>query len=205
MKPKLTTFEKIILATIVFLIMFSAFVRLSFAQKVVTPEYVWDAQDLQMWLRGNFIYQKDVNPEDSWKSVIQTLSDRGGDCEDFAVLTSKIFTELLTWNQILVLEFSDRETRHAITVFKEPDGTLSYFDNQYYKPIHADKIETLLNKAFPSWSFAQVTNSTGGVRRNIYRYPDEETETSKLLQIIDDLNNRLNKLEQDKQFAEDLE
>lgn len=198
-KPKLNLLEKSILAFIVIAIMMFAFARLSHAQRIVAPDFVSNAYDLQMWLRGNFTYQKDVTPEDEWKQVPQTLQDNGGDCEDFAVLTSKIFTEILIWNQIVVISFSDQSVGHAITVFKETDDTLSYFDNQYYRNVHAANLEELLTQEYPNWSFAQITNNYGRVKQNIYRIKDQMPTETDLLLIIDDLNERLYKLEQDKE------
>ena len=180
-----------------FLIILLLICTSSFAQKVVTPEYVWDAYDLQMWLRGNFVTREDKVPADEWKSVPRMLGDRAGDCEDFAVLSSKVMTEILTWNQIVVIDYTDKTgpKRHAITIFKESDGTFSYFSNQYYINHHAKKVEDLLDKDYPTWQWAEVTNNTGKIKYVYYNYKIGElkTEEAKKFEV---LNEKLKTLEE---------
>ncbi len=62
------------------------------------------------WIKFNLRYIKDVN--DDWATAQQTLSKKGGDCEDLSFFSSEFLNALGYKSEILV--FRNRFNAHAI-------------------------------------------------------------------------------------------
>ncbi len=133
----------------------------------IRPYWVRDAQDLHLWLRGNFIYQDEEI--EYWKRPFETVSDMGGDCEDFAFLVKHILNDLFIRSQVILVIFKGEDIGHAIAIFKEYDGTISYFSNRDYRKIKSKTFLDLLNSDYPNWESYQVVTNNRKVIRQIYR------------------------------------
>lgn len=61
-----------------------------------------------------FNYSNEKKDEDSWKNPEQTLNDRSGDCEDFAVLIASLLGALNIPNDILVAQVEGVDVLHVL-------------------------------------------------------------------------------------------
>jgi len=98
--------------------------------KLSIPSNINTPLDLTIWMIDNLTYQYDK--EDYWKRPEETLRDKGGDCEDFAILVRDFLKKKGYKVYLFLIAYSDHYAGHAITVIKHPDKTYSHFDNRYY-------------------------------------------------------------------------
>jgi len=116
------------------------------------PLSIETPRDLSIWLKENFTYQKEALGKDYWKTPKETIKDKGGDCEDFAILTQHILKKLGYNAQFIVIEYYEKSSNHAICIVKHKDGTFSYFSNQFYFKTRYKSIPKLLSAHANSWS-----------------------------------------------------
>jgi len=98
----------------------------------------------------DFEYQQDF--DEYWKKPNETIIDNGGDCEDFAILSCYALRKIGRKCNVVIMHYAD--SGHAISVFKEVDGSWSFFDNQYYISVREPTIRDLLNRHYPNWKTA---------------------------------------------------
>jgi plasmid rolling circle replication initiator protein Rep len=94
------------------------------------PSTIKSPSDLGKWLSESFTYQ--AEKEDYWKTPEETVKDKGGDCEDFAILAQKVLEDLGYKAYLIILANKETNKGHAVCLFKEKDGTFSVFDNYTY-------------------------------------------------------------------------
>lgn len=133
----------------------------------IRPYWVQSPQDLTLWLRGNFIYQKEK--EEYWKQPYETVSDMGGDCEDFAFLVKHIFDDLFVKSTVIGVFFDEDKSGHAIAIFRERDGTLSYFSNREYIKMNKNSIREILDIMYPKWERYEYLHQSGYSLKKVYR------------------------------------
>lgn len=60
-------------------------------------------EQVDKWVRENVTYVRDKKGFDDWKTPIRTLSERKGDCEDFAILAAYKLEQLGVNEDIMYL------------------------------------------------------------------------------------------------------
>lgn len=133
----------------------------------VYPSTVTDVRSLAIWLQENFQYQDE--DEDYWKSPEETVRDKGGDCEDFAILSSVVLDDLKIKSYILVVTYIDEQDAHAITVFENGRGGYDYFSNNALIKMNAPTLRGLLNRAYHNWRTASFVTKHKVYYYKVYR------------------------------------
>jgi len=151
------------------------------------PENVKTPKDLTIYLRNNIYYGTDqIIP--GYFEYFQTPPileySRIGDCDDFAIFTH-YYLELWGFNPrsfVLYYKINDEYAGHAVTTFKDADGTYSVFSNQtliptsYTNPI--DAVVNLNNDIIVISIYLWEPDKFGFVTY------DEFLRTSKLVRIV---------------------
>jgi len=110
--------------------------------------FIHTPSQLSGWLIKEFNYRGEF--PDYWQSAQQTLELKGGDCEDFAILSHAILTELGIENNIVLVKFRDLRQFHALCIFKDK-GAYSFISNQKLIRTKATSIEQAIEKIYPDW------------------------------------------------------
>lgn len=120
------------------------------------PSIVTTPESLSSWEIEKFTYQNECDFCDHWKTPKETLRDRGGDCEDFAILNKAILKEFHIPSQILFMELKkgDKTTGHMILFYTRGDRGISVFDNMYLLNTDLTTIREVLEKYYPEWTRA---------------------------------------------------
>jgi len=84
-------------------------------------------EDYAKWLEDNIHYQKDA-AADIWTNPEQTLQNKIGDCEEYALLNASVMQVLGYQPHFLALVKPDGRRAHAICTFKY-NGYFLWFDN----------------------------------------------------------------------------
>jgi hypothetical protein len=113
----------------------------------IYPDHINSLYTLSLWLY-QFDYQDD--PEGYWKSPIETINDKGGDCEDSAILVRYIIEDLkLTDETSLVVMFSDK-SGHAFNIVQNERGYAMFSNFRYYAVSFNSMLE-VVNWWYPGW------------------------------------------------------
>jgi hypothetical protein len=114
-------------------------------------------ETLEKWMKKNLEYQKDE--KGYWKTPVETLKDKGGDCEDFARLVGSVLERLGYEGHIVVVLFKDKKGKragHAVYAFKEKRGlyrgTWSLFSNTYYVQTKSTYPLEAIFKKYRTWT-----------------------------------------------------
>lgn len=137
------------------------------------PATIKTPKDIKSWLQANFKYIPDKKPEDSFKTPEQTIQDKGGDCEDFAILAALIL-ECLDYKPYITCVYG-KDLAHAICFFKEKDGTWSFFSNYFYHKSSYENMFIVLSMAYPEWTSMHVCTDKGYI---IFKTTREDLERS---------------------------
>lgn len=113
------------------------------------PYWIQNPYNLEKWLKNNFTYQSEET--DYWKTPKETLKDKGGDCEDFAIFNKYILKDLGYKAHLIILTKDEDKTAHAICVFIEKDHTFSAFDNTTYVNAFENSLKALMYKHYKRW------------------------------------------------------
>ena len=88
----------------------------------LAPSWIKNVDDYALWI-SEFTYQAEVL-EDNWKTPKETIRDKGGDCEDFAILAVEVLKKLDYKVYLIGIEL-EREGElkgHAIALLKHDNG-----------------------------------------------------------------------------------
>ena len=125
-------------------------------------------EQLSSWMQNNLVYQQEVLT-DNWKLPQQTILDEGGDCEDFAILTQAVLSDLKIESQLIYIRYSLLESRHVICIYETFGGTYNVFDNQYlYKTPYKTRRE-ILNQLYPKWRSSGICDEKKNCNTWIYK------------------------------------
>ncbi len=94
------------------------------------PSSIKDPVTLSTWLQKDFKYEYDIT--NHWKSPKETIKDKTGDCEDFALLSRYILRKKGYRVYLVGIYYKYQNMGHVITVIRHKDKTFSYMTNQYY-------------------------------------------------------------------------
>ena len=113
---------------------------------------------LSVWMKYNLTYQKEKI--DYWKTPEETIKDKGGDCDDFAILAQEILKDLSLEGDIIYLSKSKGKENwkigHMICLFKNKKGEYQIFDNQYLLKHNSENaIETILHY-YPEYDYIRL-------------------------------------------------
>jgi hypothetical protein len=112
------------------------------------PNWIKTPEDLSSWLQTNFTYQAEEDGKDYWKKPFETIRDKGGDCEDIALLADKILSNL--GYETKVIAIYGQIFGHAICVINK-NNKYTFFSNQYYYNKEFNNIYNLLENNYPTW------------------------------------------------------
>lgn len=115
------------------------------------PSTVKDPVTLSNWLKKDFTFQEEPVGKDHWKYPKEMLKDKGGDCEDFALLARYVLKELGYKTYLIGVFYKDQDIGHAITIIRHRDRTFSYFSNQDYISIKFKSVRDLLDHESESY------------------------------------------------------
>lgn len=152
----------------ILIILFSFLIIISYAEAVliseIYPRSIQKPEDIEAWYeREHFYYQAEKN--DYWKTPEETIRGKGGDCEDFAILTNYILKDLGYESHILIFFGINKINNkisfygHAICIFHDSNGWYIY-DNMTYMKWKFDKPTDYLNFVYKGWYKAYLTTST---------------------------------------------
>lgn len=114
------------------------------------PASIKTPTDLSQWMIKSFVYQDEEI--DYWKTPEETIKDKSGDCEDFAILSKKVLKDLGHKAYVIVLVNKDKSKfSHAVCLFQEKNKTYSVIDNQYYYSFKYKNWKKLLNKIYSQY------------------------------------------------------
>jgi hypothetical protein len=125
-------------------------------------------EKLGYWLEQHIWYQPDQKHSDEWKPAIQTLTDRAGDCEDFAVLA---YSVLKLWGVkdmkiISVHPFSGDQIGHVILAVKDKGIWYKYSNGEFmgsWTDYHEMIQQTIDDCKFTSVGYSQERGIYGDV------------------------------------------
>ncbi len=129
-------------------------------------------EKIARYLWRNFAYEKDQSQfgtEEYWQSADQFLSNRKGDCEDFALLASELLKQ--SGRTAFIVNIYGSRYAHTICIYIE-NGKYNAIDGSDLKRVNADDLKSLISKINPSWTRAAITDIS------------EETNKGKILKLI---------------------
>ncbi|MFH1552160.1 MAG: transglutaminase-like domain-containing protein [Candidatus Omnitrophota bacterium] len=122
----------------------------SFAQDLEgVPASVNTPQTLADWFSSEFGYRFEMT--DEWQDPQVTIDSKEGDCEDFAVLASRVLCGLGISNDILVVKFKDLKIAHAICAWKDENGKYSFISNRNLVRTGKSEIDDAIGKYYPDY------------------------------------------------------
>jgi hypothetical protein len=110
---------------------------------VRTPE------ELGRWMNAYLTYQAEPTGEDVWKTSEQTLQDRGGDCEDLAILVQRVLEDLQIESQLIYVGLPT--VGHVLCFYRTSIGKLNFFDNTSFVQTNFVTIREVLDVWYPRW------------------------------------------------------
>ena len=111
---------------ILFMLAYSG--NMAMAAEVINPKVFIDSPDkLAQWMSSEFTYV--MKFPDTSQLVNETLKIKSGDCEDFAVLASFFLDKMGIENEVYVVAYRDLGVQHAVCVWKNSDGCISFISN----------------------------------------------------------------------------
>ena len=120
------------------------------------PSSITSPRELTDWMSREFTYSMEMS--DDWQKSGETLRSRTGDCEDFAILVSKMLSRQGIENHMLIVKFRGLNIAHVICIWKNDDGSYSFTSNT--KLYHSGKFEITeaITKYYPDWEKIVFTN-----------------------------------------------
>ncbi len=89
--------------------------------------FIRSPASLVSWLSCNFRYELKLT--DDWQTPQETFAAKKGDCDDFALLAQSILGRSGISSEVVVIKFRGLSVFHAVCVFREADGTVSFISN----------------------------------------------------------------------------
>ena len=130
------------------------------------PSTLKTSQDVGDWLKNNFTYQSEE--VDYWKTPEETVKDKAGDCEDYAILSEFVLKDLGYDAWFIVMNPRIKgEGGHAITIIREKDMTFSFISNTRYKRANAISWELMLDIYYTDYKAVFICKRKS-VCKNIY-------------------------------------
>jgi rare lipoprotein A len=147
------------------------------SKQKIYPSYIKTPQDIEDWLiKEGFKYIPDKTREDSWKTPEHTIKDKGGDCEDYGILTDYILEDL-GYKNVMLIALYGKDLAHGICWFQELDGTWSFFstgidgkgNSKFYFNCKVSNPFNILYLYFSEWTHIKVCTKQGYPVKIFYR------------------------------------
>jgi len=119
---------------------------------LLANEQIRTPEDFSLWLRRHVNYKPD-GPDDMWQKANDTLSNRQGDCEDYAFLTSEVMRVLGYLTHILAV--TGPGNAHAICTFQDGEDFV-WFDNDKIKRIKTSSILGLAEHILKQYNYKSL-------------------------------------------------
>lgn len=114
------------------------------------PSNINTPMALEQWLANEFKYVMEVNHDD-WQSPEETIRSKKGDCEDFAILASRVLALWGREGQMIIIHFRGLNIAHAICIWKEENGLYSFLSNRKLHRTGERSIRNAISKYYPDW------------------------------------------------------
>lgn len=128
----------------------------------IFPNWINSPEDIEKWFKKDFSYQREEG--EYWKTPKETINDKGGDCEDFAFLASKILFDMDYNNHVIVVISKNKNVAHAICIFFY-DYRYAYFSNKELIITNETNFKDMMNKECPDWVEIRFVDQN----KNIYK------------------------------------
>lgn len=115
------------------------------------------------FLWKNFRFEEDqVNfgKAEYWQSPEEFMTNKAGDCEDFAVMAKELLTSI--GKKAFILNVYGKKFAHTVCVFVD-NGKYQIIDMTEVKIYNASSLEELMSKIYPHWetgAIVQMSKST---------------------------------------------
>jgi len=141
---------------------------------VSTPHLldVRSPEELSRWMSANLTYQAEGPGEDNWQSPEETLNNKGGDCEDFAILVQKVLKDLNIDSQLVYVGLPTMG--HMTCFYRTSTGKLAFFSNQYLYTTNYYSVREVLDVWFPDWT--RAANSEVGKKYSNWIFNEKPKE-----------------------------
>jgi len=135
-------------------------------------EKIDSPKELSKFMSKNFKFVEDADnfgKIDYWQSPEEMLANKKGDCEDFALFTHAVLTELGYESQVVSI-YGKNGYAHTIAVYEDEKGYRVFNDGKLEKYSGAT-IEEALTKVNRDWQWAAFTerkNERGQMKEIFY-------------------------------------
>lgn len=126
-----------------------------------------DITSISNWISDNIWYYKDWIKADEWQPADVTMKRRKGDCEDFAVLYSMVFT-ILGWDHRIYCGYPNRGVGHAICVAEMPNGSYCYTSNDEFESSYKTNWQDVVKDAMPTMQVYRYADVRGNTLESFY-------------------------------------
>ena len=129
----------------------------------------FDFDALSEWLTFNIWYKKDVKTSDEWKPSWQTLKDRAGDCEDFAVLAYACLKLMGVQEVKIFCLYPIKGSGHCICCFKSKDYWRAFDNGELWggeEDIHILVGRALKQRNWPDGRYIETDSNGNWVTKN---------------------------------------
>lgn len=103
-------------------------------------------EEIAFYLRTEFTYK--YTTPDKQQSPEETIRIKSGDCSDFALLVCYLLEKINIKGKFIAIRFKGRAEGHAICVYKNRWGTLSFFENLKLKNTSYKIIDEVIKNYF---------------------------------------------------------
>ena len=119
---------------------------------LLSSNKILNINDYINWLQNNITYKFDKN--DYWQSPIETIKNKTGDCEDFAIL-NKAVLNVLGYNATVFI-MRNTTSAHAFCIFQDNDR-YNMIDNSTLITLNAKSIREIATYLFIATDFVIFT------------------------------------------------
>lgn len=105
-------------------------------------------------MQKNFEYKSDRYLWDEFKKPRRTFEDGYGDCEDFALFVRHVLVKHKYRAEVMIV-YKGREG-HAICLFRDDKGNLSYFSNLVVFYNRGNNFREIASDVFKDWTEFEI-------------------------------------------------
>ncbi len=139
------------------------------AQKIQTP------RSLEKFMKKDLRYVSDrtqFGKDEHWQTPEEMLSNKKGDCEDYALFAQEILKRM--GYRTLILSVYWNRDAHTVVAF-ESEGRWNLFNLSELREIKADSLQMLANAVERDWSYLGIMRQEGAggiIARKVQRQSD---------------------------------
>lgn len=118
------------------------------------PAHIQTPEQLVSWFGSSFKYEM-VLP-DRPRSYDELMSERTGDCDDFAFLASLFFSQNQTSHQMLIIRFKGLSAAHAVCAWSNENGSFSFVSTKEIYRTNEKDVLKAVEKIYSDWDSVSV-------------------------------------------------